>query len=172
MKTRQQRLNEVYEHLRHNGNVHTQEDFATLIGAKRPGISAALNGNELYLTDSLFKKICDSFPDTFNLQYLLTGEGQLTYNIESDRGTSYTSITKSEKDIIALATDLIVELEAMRRQTKDELMLLAQARQSFESATAELQKLLTTISNPTLDSRHDYFPSLAAEDTETPPKNP
>lgn len=181
MKTRQQRLNEVYEHLRHKGNVHTQEDFATLIGAKRPGISAALNGNELYLTDSLFKKICYAFPDTFNLRYLLTGEGELTYNFETDLGTSSTNFTKSEKDIIALATDLIVELESIRRQTKDELMLLAQARQSFESATVELQKLLTTLyhhnthpntHHPTIDSHHEYFPSLAAEDTETPPKNP
>lgn len=133
---------------------------------------SAFSGNESYLTDSLFKKICDAFPDTFNQQYLLTGKGQLTYDTGSDLGTSSTNFTKSEKDIIALATDLIVELEAMHRQTKDELMLLAQARQSFESATAGLSKLLTTLSNPTLDSRHDYFPSLAAEDTETPPKNP
>ena len=40
-------------------------------------MSAALNGNEGYLTDSLFKSICAAFPGTFNLDYLLTGEGSL-----------------------------------------------------------------------------------------------
>ena len=165
MIERQKRLNEVYQYLRQHRGIHTKSDFAESVHYGRTSMSAALNGNESYLTDSLFKKICYAFPDTFSLQYLLTGEGELTYNIETDIGTSSTSITKSDKDIIALATDLIVELEAMRRQTKDELMLLAQARQSFESATSELQKLIDS-------HRHDYFPNLAAEDTPTPPKNP
>ena len=40
-------------------------------------MSAALNGNEKYLTDSLFKNICAAYPGVFNLDYLLTGEGQL-----------------------------------------------------------------------------------------------
>ena len=181
MMERQKRLNEVYQYLRQHRGIHTKSDFAESVHYGRTSMSAALNGNESYLTDSLFKNICDAFPQTFNLQYLLTGEGQLTCDTESDLGTSSTNFTKSEKDIIALATDLIVELESIRRQTKDELMLLAQARQSFESATVELQKLLTTLSHhnthpnthhPTIDSPHEYFPSLAAEDTETPPKNP
>lgn len=36
-----------------------------------------MNGAEKYLTDKLFTNICEAYPGTFNLDYLLTGNGQL-----------------------------------------------------------------------------------------------
>ena len=77
MIERQKRLKEVYEHLRKYFGVHTQTDFADAIKYSRPVISSALNGNEDYLTDKLFKNICDAYQDVFNLDYLLNGNGQL-----------------------------------------------------------------------------------------------
>lgn len=77
MKTKQQRLSEVYTYLRDNGKVHTQNDFAKVLRITRPAISAAINGNEAYLTKNLFQKICAAFPGVFNLEYLLNGEGSL-----------------------------------------------------------------------------------------------
>lgn len=158
MIIRQKYLKEIYEYLRFTGRVHTQTDFANSIGATRSAISAALNGNEAYLTDSLFHRICAKFPGTFSLDYLLRGEGELLIHHDTIPPTTNQK-EQSEKDIISLATDLIVELEQLRRQTQNELMQLAQARQSLESATAQLQKLLTS-HHPT-----DYFPQIAAEST-------
>jgi hypothetical protein len=82
----------------------------------------------------------------------------------ADLGSASTSIAQrqDEKNLIDLASHLIVELEALRRQTTDELALLEQARQSFESATTELRKILATFSRQT----RDYFPTIAAEDNE------
>ena len=77
MIERQKRLKEVYDHLRKYFGVHTQTDFADAIKYSRPVISSALNGNEDYLTDKLFKNICEAYPDVFNLEYLLNGTGQL-----------------------------------------------------------------------------------------------
>lgn len=77
IKPKQERLREVYEHLRQHFGVHTQIDFAKVLGLTRPAISAAMNGNEAYLTDNLFKRICAAYQGVFNLDYLLTGEGQL-----------------------------------------------------------------------------------------------
>ena len=77
IKTKQERLREVYEHLRQHFGVHTQIDFAKVLGLTRPAISAAMNGNEAYLTDNLFKRICAAYQGVFNLDYLLTGNGQL-----------------------------------------------------------------------------------------------
>ena len=77
IKTKQERLIEVYEHLRQHFGVHTQIDFAKVLGLTRPAISAAMNGNEAYLTDNLFKRICAAYQGVFNLDYLLTGNGQL-----------------------------------------------------------------------------------------------
>ena len=77
MIERQKRLNEVYEHLRKYYGIHTQTNFAFALKYSRSVISAALNGKEEYLTDKLFKNICDAYPGTFNLDYLLNGEGDL-----------------------------------------------------------------------------------------------
>ena len=77
IKTKQERLREVYEHLRQHFGIHTQIDFAKVLGLTRPAISAAMNGNEAYLTDNLFKRICAAYQGVFNLDYLLTGNGQL-----------------------------------------------------------------------------------------------
>lgn len=77
MIERQKRLKEVYEYLRDNCGIHTQIDFANALKYSRSVISSALNGNEAYLTDSLFKNISESFPGVFQLDYLLTGVGSL-----------------------------------------------------------------------------------------------
>ena len=72
MTNRKERLTEVYGYLREHHGIHTQIDFATALGYSRPVISSALNGNELALTDKLFQKVCEVYPE-FNLEYLLTG---------------------------------------------------------------------------------------------------
>jgi hypothetical protein len=36
-----------------------------------------MNGNNKYLTDKLFTKICEAYPGVFNIDYLLNGEGGL-----------------------------------------------------------------------------------------------
>ena len=36
-----------------------------------------MNGDESYLTDNLFKNICETYKGVFNLDYLLNGEGSL-----------------------------------------------------------------------------------------------
>ena len=77
MNERQKRLNEVYEHLRKHFGIHTKQGFAESINFGRTSMSAALNGNEDYLTDKLFRTICNYYPGVFNLEYLLNGEGNL-----------------------------------------------------------------------------------------------
>ncbi len=77
MTTKQDRLCEVYDYLRAKKGIHTQVGFAEALHITRPAISAAMNGNEAYLTKNLFQKICAAFPGIFNLDYLLTGQGEL-----------------------------------------------------------------------------------------------
>ena len=74
---RQKRLHEAFEHLRKFFGIHTQTDFAEVLKYSRVYISSALNGNEKNLTDKLFTNICEAYPGVFNLNYLLTGEGDL-----------------------------------------------------------------------------------------------
>lgn len=77
MNTRKDRLLEVYDHLRKYFGVHTKKDMAEAIDQTQPAMYSAFGGNEDYLTDKLFRRICGAYPGVFNLDYLLTGEGQL-----------------------------------------------------------------------------------------------
>lgn len=77
MNERQKRLIEVYEHLRRYYGIHTKTGFAEALHYGRTSLSAAMNGDESYLTDNLFKNICEAYPDVFNLEYLLNGTGSL-----------------------------------------------------------------------------------------------
>ena len=90
MSEKQKRLKEVYDYVRSNCAVHTQIDFAARLKMTRQALSAAINGNESYLTTNLFQKICAAFPGIFNLDYLLTGQGELLLesNVQSEPSTT------------------------------------------------------------------------------------
>ena len=63
---KQQRLNFIFEQTRAAGLVKTQKEFAALLDINRTGLSAAMNGNETYLTDSLLKKANKFFEENFS----------------------------------------------------------------------------------------------------------
>lgn len=50
-------IESAFHTLRTRGVVNTYQDFAKLLGVSRNSLSAAKNGNETYLTDSLVSKI-------------------------------------------------------------------------------------------------------------------
>jgi len=80
---RAKRLNEVYKHLFAFCDVSSKTGLAKILGIQRTGLAAAFGGSKANLTDSLFRNICKTFPGVFNLDYLLTGEGDLL-TIEED----------------------------------------------------------------------------------------
>lgn len=53
---KQETLNRIFEQARGAGMCKTQKDFASLLDVNRNVMSAALNGDEKYLTDNLLRK--------------------------------------------------------------------------------------------------------------------
>lgn len=84
---RKDRLVAAFRHLKRNGYVDTQEDFAKAIGKSRSCVSAAMNGNESYLTDGLLDAVVKAYP-IFNISYLTDGRGELLVNNDSEIGES------------------------------------------------------------------------------------
>ena len=135
MNERQKRLIEVYEHLRRYEGVHTKTGFAEALHYGSTSMSAAMNGDEKYLTDSLFKNICDTYPGTFNLDYLLNGDGQLLLN-------------KEEKPVTQAGTMAdMMELYAQRIRLVDDL------RQSLKEELAEVKALKEDLHTAVYDFR-------------------
>jgi hypothetical protein len=135
MSNKQKRLQEVYDHLRRWYGIHTQTDFANSMRYSRNAISLALNGNEKYLTEKLFRSVCETYPGIFNLDYLLTGNGTLLKErVIHDDGL----IMATERDIDAsslvnaalAAKDETIAV--MREQIEAKDALIASLRQQIE----------------------------------------
>ena len=168
MVERQRRLLEVYAHLHDHCGVHTQKDLAHILRYSRVYISSALNGNEKNLTDKLFKSICEAFPETFNLNYLLTGEGELLCDLELSKMQKHEMPTSEQAaNILEIYANRIRLLDDMRTSLSEELaeirMIkeeLTQARDDFRQATARLSDTLQLLNIAT--------PLIAADDREAP----
>ena len=135
MVERQKRLIQVYEYIRQNYGIHTQIDFAKAIKYSRVYISAALNGNENNLSDNLFENICETYPNTFNLDYLLTGNGSLLKEqVIHDDGLI--KITESGIDPSSLVNAALAAkdetIAALRENLEAKDQLIASLRQQIE----------------------------------------
>lgn len=154
MIDRQKRLKEVYEHLRTYQGIHTQIDFAEALHYSRVYISAALNGKEEYLTDKLFKNICEAFPMTFNLDYLLTGRGTLL-TVQEEVAVE----DMQKEDTKNYADELIASL---RHQLADKERIIRLLEQKIEI----LEEMQHLDRNPLKDYP---FPLGTADDTQLHP---
>lgn len=157
MSERQKRLKEVYDHVRKFYGIHTQIDFAKELRKSRNSITLALNGNEAYLTDNLFKDICDCWRGTFNLNYLLTGEGDLL-TVEEDVHTSDVeqgnTMPAGTANILDMCAHVLRLVDDLRTSLKDELeevkaikAELQQARDDYRQAATLMRRLANNMDN-------------------------
>ena len=138
-KMRQKRLMEVFDYLRSQPTgIHKKADMAIAIGYGRTSLSAAMGGKEEYLTDELFESICDKYPNTFSIEYLLNGTGTLLLPTEQQQEEHTPSVVDQAANIIDLYAGLIKEIESLRADLNSEL---SAARRSRE----ESQKLANTL---------------------------
>ena len=152
-KDRQKRLIEVYDHLRQFFGIHTKTGFAEAVKYGRTSMSAAMNGKEEYLTDDLFENICEVYP-VFNLDYLLTGEGELLNDkdVAQTEKAANPTVVEQAANIIDLYAGLIKEIESLRADLNAELAAARQERQEANRLVTMLHDCLfqartITISN-------------------------
>jgi transcriptional regulator with XRE-family HTH domain len=152
MSNKQQRLKEVYDYVRSNYPVHTQLDFAKEIKITRQAFSSAMNGNVSYLTTSLFQKICAAFPGTFNLDYLLTGEGELLLPQDASKvALTYQQSTPTDADMTHRILDMNAQIIADLRRDLDYFKQLVLDKDAIIQDNAEqiisLQSRLSAATN-------------------------
>ena len=133
---RHDRLKEAYDYLRYQHGIHTQMEMANALQITRSSFSAAMNGNEKYLTKSLFMKICAAFPGVFNLDYLLNGTGTLLAQQE-----------KAEPTTVSPATDNLLELHAQMLRHVDDL------RQKLHQELLAVRELKDELPPPSKSSK-------------------
>lgn len=164
---RKERLNEVYEYVRKNFPIHTQVDFAEKLKYHRTYISSAMHGNEKNLTDKLFKNICETFPNVFNLNYLLTGKGKLLLEKEPETAPidkqqdalTYAAIQVGK--MMAELSHSIASLRDFQKNLEERAANLDYMTKTLNERIAELDKLTVALRSQT--TRHFDFGSMAAE---------
>jgi hypothetical protein len=162
MNERQKRLIEVYEHLRRYEGVHTKTGFAEALHYGRTSMSAAMNGDESYLTDKLFKNICDTYPGTFNLDYLLNGDGQLLLNKEEQPVTQAGTMA----DMMELYAQRIRLVDDLRQSLKEELAEVRAIKEDMQTAVNDFRDATYRL-NMALKSLNEQRPlsiGIAADD--------
>ena len=166
MSNKQKRLHEVYDHLRRWYGIHTQMDFANSMRYSRNAISLALNGNEKYLTDSLFKNICEAYPGVFDLDYLLTGEGQLLTIEEEVKDKDIENLYKPQPiDNSSLVNAVIAAKDETIDSLKRELAAKNETIALQRSRIADLERQLAAATH---DLSRYPFTMGVAEDNKQP----
>lgn len=136
---RKERLNEVYEYVRKHYPIHTQVDFAEKLKYHRTYISSAMHGNEKNLTDKLFRNICEVFPNTFNLDYLLTGEGQLLLEQEPE-----TAPIEKQQDALTYAA---IQVGKMMADLSNSIASVRDFQKKLEEREAQLEHMTATLTD-------------------------
>ena len=138
MNTRKDRLKEVYDHLRKFYGVHTKKDLAEAVEQTLPAMYSAFGGKEEYLTDSLFKRICSKYRDTFDLNYLLTGKGQLLTIEEEVKSND----TEKGHEIPGYVQKLVDQATKMCKQAEDSELRASKAEARADMLGEQLSTAL------------------------------
>lgn len=154
MNERQKRLIEVYEHLRRYYGIHTKTGFAEALKYGRTSMSAAMNGDEKYLTDSLFKNICETYKGVFNLDYLLTGKKTLLADTEEKQ--SAPTIQQPAADILELYAQRIRLVDDLRVTLQSELNEVSSLKSELKNSITDLHKAIAELNSVVKQSNRPY----------------
>ena len=74
-------IQEARNYLIFKGIISNQQDIANKMNVSKSNISRALNGDEKYLTEKFLIRFNNAFENVFNINWLLTGEGEMLNTI-------------------------------------------------------------------------------------------
>jgi len=133
------RLIAAFNYVKSRGMAHTQKDAAKIMGATPQNFSGALKGNPQCLTDSFLRRFNEAFGSMFNLDWLLTGDGEMlaggnTTSIDGDNNITVkgnaSHITNNNNDDKALIITL-GELSEMRKLLAEAIAINKEQSQRF-----------------------------------------
>ncbi len=134
------RFKKTIEYLKSKGIIRSQSDIARKMDIYPQPISKAYNGDERYLTNSFLNRYCSAFGYLFNIEWLLTGEGEMlsstaeTSSMVNSRNTVQNNSTLTfgsagiEKELMEQLTRKDEQIKAQAEQIKILLQLLGERK--------------------------------------------
>ena len=90
--------------------------IAEKAGVNSSNLSAALSGNERFLTNSIIKKVNKSFGEPFNMEWLLSGTGEMYNENASPTGPDINWVVQSQQETISKLVSNIETLSKLLKQ--------------------------------------------------------
>ena len=153
--------------------IHTKTGFAEALHYGRTSMSAAMNGDEKYLTDSLFKNICEAYKGVFDLNYLLTGEGSLLTIEEEVHNEEYEKLYNPQPiDQSSLVNALLASkdetIDSLKSRIADLQRTIADKEEIIKARDARILELERRIAQSNADDLSNYPYTIGvAEDMKT-----
>jgi hypothetical protein len=130
-----ERFKAAYDYLYSIGKTHSITEFADFIGAARSSVSKAYNGDASYLRGALLAKVVAAYPDVFNRDWMLRGEGEML---------AQQAPSAPQSDVIAqlirLCNNLHDDVRSLKMElaaTKAEVEKLKRAHYGYASVAAD-----------------------------------
>lgn len=127
---KQRKLKKILAYLTFLEKVESQKELAEKIGVNSTNLSSAMNGNEMYLTNGLFKKILAKFPE---IDFIINNDSTHNknsnnkgYNSIGDNSPNNTNEINIYTEMIATQRDLIDSLKEQILQYREEIEYLRQ----------------------------------------------
>lgn len=152
---KRERFQKAFGYLLGNGLVKSKADMAEKLEASRASISKAYSGDEDYLTDNLLKRLHLTFPGVFNLEWLLTGEGNMLQASHLPQ--------EPIKDVQPISAPTEMEKWLMR-QNEELVALLKQAQATIK----EKDQQIINLSQNVIQANNFYASAAVAEGKITP----
>ena len=120
--SKKDRFNKVFNHLKSTGKIHTQVEFAKIVGSSEATISKALKGDEKSLTDSLLKRVNKAFGNIFSMDWLLNGIGSMCCQPSSDINTLFNAQgdNSTNQQIVGASNEALIKENEMLKQLLEE----------------------------------------------------
>lgn len=154
---RQERLQEVFNYLVYKHQVKSQKDFAEQIGRSANNVSKAMHGDARALTDNFLRRIAETFRPTFNLGWMLTGEGQM---LNADMPGSTDEINQpismptppAAPSSPSAQTPQIAGLDTLVNDLRSELREIRDIRTGLQTERLDLQRAITAFESARADT--------------------
>ena len=152
---RKERFQKAFDFLVGKGLFRTKTQLADIMHYDKQSVTKAYNGYENYLTNGFLQNFCATFPDTFNLEWLIEGEGTMLVN---ERKKQYKESSEQES---TKAVDINLVIQLLMKNNED-------MRKDIEELRREVRELRNDISK-LQRAHHGYGYLGVAEDAEDAP---
>lgn len=150
---KKERFTKAYNYLRSEGIIVKQQNLAEKMGASRPNVSLALKGNTKVLTNNFLTRFCQAYPGTFNLEWLLSGEGEMLQKQEP-----VTAPIDKQQDALTYAA---IEMGKMMAELSASINRVKQLEKEMKESIEQFRTMMNSI--PKTEAMQHYDFGIAAD---------